>query len=100
MLVEIALVVSALFLSYWLFLSGSRASLPRLGPSTVLGYLWTVLRFARHPRELLAEGRACFSGHPFIMPTLAGPVVVVGKENIECLRNEDAVVSSLLVNKV
>jgi hypothetical protein len=96
MIVGIALLVFLLFL--W-SQSKSHANLPRPGPPTVLGYIWTLFRFVLYPRELLAEGRARFPGRPFIVPTLAGPVVVVGKENVDRLRNEDAVVSSLLLGQ-
>jgi hypothetical protein len=96
MFVETVLLVFLLFLSYRWSQAKSQANLPRLGPPTPLGYIWTLFRFVLHPRELLAEGKARFSGRPFIVPTLMGPFVIVGKENVECLRNEEAVVSSLL----
>jgi hypothetical protein len=96
MLVGIILLVFLLFLSYRWSQAKSQANLPRLGPPTVLGYLWTLFRYVLYPRELLAEGNARFSGRPFVVPTLMGPVVIVGKENIERLHKDDAIVSSLL----
>jgi hypothetical protein len=95
MLVEIVLLVFLLFLSYRWSQAKYQTNIPRLGPPTVLGYLWTLFRFVLHPRELLAEGRIRFSGRPFIVPTLMGPYVIVGKENVESLRSEEAIVSSL-----
>jgi hypothetical protein len=94
MLVEIVLLVFLLFLSYRWSQAKYQANIPRLGPPTVLGYLWTLFRFVLHPRELLAEGRIRFSGRPFVVPMLMGPVVIVGKENVESLRSEEAIVSS------
>jgi hypothetical protein len=86
-----------LFLSYQLFKSSTpNIKLPRVGPPTAFGYIWTLWYSVFHQQELFAEGREKFHGRPFVVPTLAGSLVVVGSGCVEFLQqSDDSVVSPL-----
>lgn len=43
---------------------------PRVGKPGVLGFISTALRYTTDAYPVILEGRAKFSGRPFILPTL------------------------------
>jgi hypothetical protein len=82
-----------LVLSYLWFKTRKSIDLPRIGPPTIFGYIWTALRFAFQSATLVTEGREKFSGRPFVTPTFTGPLVIIGPDNFEVLQqSNDAVV--------
>jgi hypothetical protein len=92
MLTEVALTLFVLYLSYSWSLSqkGSRRiPLPRIGPPTIFGYIWTALRFTLHPDRVLAEARTRFSGRPYVLPSLGGSLVILSGDDVEFLRRAD-----------
>jgi hypothetical protein len=85
-----SLIISLLFQWYQ---ASKKLCLPRLGPPTPFGYMWTALRFTRAHPKLIEEGREAFAGRPFVLPTLGGPFIIVGPDFIEFLqRCDDSVV--------
>jgi len=78
-----------LVLSYLWSRTGKSADLPRIGPPTIFGYIWTALRFTFQNATLIAEGREKFSGRPFIVPTSNGSLIIVGPDNIEVLQQSN-----------
>lgn len=43
---------------------------PRVGPSGVIGYIITALQYTLNAESIIVQGRAEFSGRPFVIPTL------------------------------
>lgn len=85
---EVLLTLFVLFLSFQ-WSRNSRLKIPRVGPPTIFGYVWTALRFTFKPTEVIEEGRARFGGRPFILPSLSGSWILLSGEDIEFVRNAD-----------
>lgn len=99
MIIPLAFAALAATVVYYFFrLTRDRqyAGLPRIGKPGVIGYISSALRFILHAEECLDEGWKQFSGRPFVLPALGGPVVVLGPEHLERLRvSNDMIVSRL-----
>ena len=99
MLVPLAIAALALFSYLWyLDASVSRSNIPRVGPPTVLGYIWSIFRHFFNARAVVEEGRRKFDGRPFIMPSLVGPTVVIGRNNMDSLHNQPTTASTVHLN--
>ena len=97
MLVEVVLAFSALYISYSLYHRRHRQlDLPRLGPPTIFGYIWTAIRFTFKPHEVTKEGRSQFPGRPYILPSFCGPLVILSGDDMELLRTSNDSVVRLL----
>jgi hypothetical protein len=90
----VALVLIALSIQ-WFFTNTT--NLPRVGPPTFLGYIWTALRFT-YDRTLIDQARQSFSGRPFVMPTLGGSFIVVGPEMVEFMQHHNDTVVCLSIS--
>jgi hypothetical protein len=82
-------VVVLLYICYKLLKPGKRLTIPRLGPPTPFGYLWTAARSFVNHEKVIAEGRVKFGGRPFILPTANGGIVIVGPENVQFLQTSN-----------
>lgn len=70
--------------------------IPRIGKPGIIGYISTQFRYVLHGEECLREGYEQFSGRPFVLPTLAGPLVVLGPEYVDMLRTSNDTVVSVM----
>ncbi|KAF5386049.1 hypothetical protein D9615_002542 [Tricholomella constricta] len=61
----------------------------RVGPPGVLGYIVTAFRYTFDAEAVILEGRAAFSGKPFVIPTLAGPVFLLPPKYLDVVRSSN-----------
>jgi len=93
MFLQLAIALFLLFSFIQWRISTSGLNLPRVGPPTVFGYIWTALQSSYRTPALISEGREKYSGRPFVLPTSSGSVVVVGPECLQLFQqNNDTVV--------
>jgi len=86
MILTIITVLAVVCSLYYITRERKYAGLPRIGKPGIIGYISSASRFVLHADECLEEGWKQFSGRPFVVPTLGGPVVVLGSEHLEILR--------------
>src|ERR1700733_13031624 len=96
MFFKLVVVYVLLYICYKLLKPGKRLTIPRLGTPTPFGYLWTAIRFVVNHKNVIAEGRVKFGGRPFLLPTALGGIIIVGPENVECLRSSNDTIVSFL----
>jgi hypothetical protein len=90
MIAEVVVALLLLLLSYqWWTTPRRKLDLPRVGPPTIFGYIYTAVRWVTQSREILVGGREQFSGQPFVIPTMSGPLIVLGAETVEFLQQSD-----------
>ncbi|KAK7026177.1 Ent-kaurene oxidase [Favolaschia claudopus] len=80
----LTLLAAALF-----YLTHNGTGLPRVGGTGPIGYILTALRSLISYEELLNEGWQKFGGKPFVLPTMAEQLIVVGPENLDLVRTSD-----------
>jgi hypothetical protein len=100
MVVEVVVALLLLLLSYqWWTTPERQLDIPRVGPPTVFGYMYTAVRFVTKSAEILDDGWRQFSGRPFVVPTLSGSMIIVGAEVVEFLQqSDDTVVRACSLN--
>ncbi|KAK7063838.1 Ent-kaurene oxidase [Favolaschia claudopus] len=92
-LATLALLTAVLF-----YLTHNRTGLPRVGGKGPIGFILTALRSIMSYEELLNEGWQKFGGKPFILPTMAGQLIVLGPENLDLVRtSDDSVINQPIV---
>lgn len=98
-----ALVVAVVLLVYVRILQGTSYSggVPRIGKPGVWGYISTALRWTIDAESVILEGRSKFSGRPYTIPTLSGPIFLLGPEYQEMVRsaNDDTFNQPMAVNE-
>ncbi|KAF8658273.1 hypothetical protein AX16_002049 [Volvariella volvacea WC 439] len=68
---------------------------PRVGRPGVIGYIIAATQYTLDAESIINEGREAFGGRPFAVPTLNGPIFVLGPEYTERVRSSpDAVLSA------
>ena len=82
--VTIAFIFAFAYLRHGLALQRSR--LPVIGRPDIIGFIYNAIRFTLDSRVVLREGREKFQGQPFLVPTLSGYVIVLGREHADLLR--------------
>ncbi|KAF9467379.1 cytochrome P450 [Collybia nuda] len=60
---------------------------PRFGEPGIFGYLKTAIRYTFDAETVISEGREKYSGKPFAVPTLSGPVFLLGPGYYEIIRS-------------
>jgi cytochrome P450 len=63
--------------------------LPRIGKPGFKGFVSTAFRFIFDTEGCIDEGWTQFSGSPFMIPTLAGSIIILGPEHVELLRTSN-----------
>ena len=96
MFFKLVVVYVLLYICYKLLKPGKRLTIPRIGPPTPFGYLWTAIRCFVIHKKVIAEGRVKFGGRPFLLPTANGGIIIVGPENVEFLQSSNDTIVSFL----
>ncbi|CAA7263163.1 unnamed protein product [Cyclocybe aegerita] len=70
---------------------------PRVGKPGVWGYIQTAIKYTLDAENLIIEGRTQFDNKPFVLPTLSGPIFILGPEYLERVRSgPDSVFSEII----
>jgi len=75
MLIIAAATAAVLYITYRLTRVNNLPGLPRIGKPGFIGVISTAFRFTFDAQSCIDEGWAQFSGRPFMIPTLASPVL-------------------------
>lgn len=94
----LAVAAIALLIAYYITrrVTSQSLDLPRVGQPGLIGYLSAALRFTLHAENLIVEGREKFCGQPFVLPTLAGSVILLSPEHLPVLRSSSDNVVSIM----
>ncbi|RDB16772.1 Ent-kaurene oxidase [Hypsizygus marmoreus] len=85
----LAALLAVIVLTYLRILRGISytGGVPRVGPDGVLGYFLTALHYTFDAETIILKGRADFGNKPFVIPTLSGPVFLLGPEYLGVVRS-------------
>jgi hypothetical protein len=97
MQLETLVAASVALVAFSAYLTHNRTGLPRVGKAGPVGFILTALRSIGSFEDLIKEGLNKYGGKPFVVPTMAGSVIMVsGPENIDLIEaSDDSAVSSL-----
>jgi hypothetical protein len=97
MQLETLVAASVALVAFSAYLTHNRTGLPRVGKAGPVGFILTALRSIGSFEDLIKEGLNKYGGKPFVVPTMAGSVILVsGPENIDLIKaSDDSAVSSL-----
>ncbi|KAF7337632.1 Ent-kaurene oxidase [Mycena sanguinolenta] len=89
MQVETLVAVPVVLVAFVFYLTHNRTGLPRVGKSGPLGFILTALKSITSFADLLDEGLNKYGGKAFVVPTMAGSLVIAGPENVGLFKSSD-----------
>ncbi|KAJ7361121.1 cytochrome P450 [Mycena albidolilacea] len=90
MQLETLVAASVALVAFSAYLTHNRTGLPRIGKAGPVGFILTALRSIGSFEDLIKEGLNKYGGKPFVVPTMAGSVIMVsGPENIDLIEASD-----------
>ncbi|KAF7347450.1 Ent-kaurene oxidase [Mycena venus] len=89
MSLEIWVAASVGLVAFTTYLTHNRTGLPRVGKAGPIGIILTAFKSITSFEDLLEEGLNKYGGKAFVVPTMAGSLVIVGVDNVEEVKNSD-----------
>ncbi|KAJ6520276.1 cytochrome P450 [Mycena sanguinolenta] len=89
MQVETLVAVPVVLAASVFYLTHNRTGLPRVGKSGPLGFILTALKSITSFADLLDEGLNKYGGKAFVIPTMAGSLIIAGSENVDLFKSSD-----------
>ncbi|KAJ6520279.1 cytochrome P450 [Mycena sanguinolenta] len=89
MQVETLVAVPVVLIASVFYLTHNRTGLPRVGKSGPLGFILTALKSITSFADLIDEGLNKYGGKAFVIPTMAGSLIVAGPENVDLFKSSD-----------
>ncbi|KAF7347451.1 Ent-kaurene oxidase [Mycena venus] len=89
MLLETWVATSVGLIVFTTYLTHNRTGLPRVGKGGPIGFILTALKSITSFEDLLEEGLGKYGDKAFVVPTMAGSLVIIGIDNVEKVKNSD-----------
>ncbi|KAF7337643.1 Ent-kaurene oxidase [Mycena sanguinolenta] len=89
MQVEPLVTIPVVFVAFVFYWTHNQTGLPRVGKSGPLGFILTALKSITSFADLLDEGLNKYGGKAFVVPTMAGSLIVAGPENVDLFKSSD-----------